>query len=150
MTTCLNHKQCKYWQPQRATFAKLSVLSDRRQTKINARHDVRQQVRACLVCWDLLVSFYFYNGRHDMRCNGRILCAHVAPASKCEHVKWRHYLTIQRKHSYRDIRTSSTQTYTVMPFNFLQLSSQFRHAIPLEIVRYKFDQRCVLSFLFNS
>jgi hypothetical protein len=26
------------------------------------------------------VGFYFYNGRHDMRCNGRILCARVAPA----------------------------------------------------------------------
>jgi hypothetical protein len=23
---------------------------------------------------------YFYNGRHDDRYNGRILCAHVAPA----------------------------------------------------------------------
>jgi hypothetical protein len=23
---------------------------------------------------------YFYNGRHDVRYNGRILCAHVAPA----------------------------------------------------------------------
>jgi hypothetical protein len=51
-----------------------------RPSKINARHDFRQAVRACLVCWDLLVSFYFYNGRHNMRCNGRILCARVAPA----------------------------------------------------------------------
>jgi hypothetical protein len=33
-----------------------------------------------LVCWDLLVSFYFYNGRHKVRYNGRILCARVAPA----------------------------------------------------------------------
>jgi hypothetical protein len=24
--------------------------------------------------------FYFYNGRHDVRYNGRILCASVAPA----------------------------------------------------------------------
>jgi hypothetical protein len=47
-----------------------------RPSKINARCDVRQEVRACLVCWDLLVSFYFYNGRH----NERILCARVAPA----------------------------------------------------------------------
>jgi hypothetical protein len=38
------------------------------------------RVRACLVCWDLLVSFYFYNGRHKVRYNGRILCARVAPA----------------------------------------------------------------------
>jgi hypothetical protein len=51
-----------------------------RPSKIIARHDFREAVRACLVCWDLLVSFYFYNGRHDMRCNGRILCARVAPA----------------------------------------------------------------------
>jgi hypothetical protein len=28
----------------------------------------------------LLVSFYFYNGRHKVRYNGRILCARVAPA----------------------------------------------------------------------
>jgi hypothetical protein len=28
------------------------------------------------------VSFYFCNGRHDMRCNGRILCARVATALK--------------------------------------------------------------------
>jgi hypothetical protein len=33
-----------------------------------------------LVCWDLLVSFYFYNGRHEVRYKGRILCARVAPA----------------------------------------------------------------------
>jgi hypothetical protein len=33
-----------------------------------------------LVCWDLLVYFYFYNGRHKVRYNGRILCARVAPA----------------------------------------------------------------------
>jgi hypothetical protein len=38
------------------------------------------EARACLVCWDLLVSFYFYNGRHKVRYNGRILCARVAPA----------------------------------------------------------------------
>jgi hypothetical protein len=38
----------------------------------------RQVVRACL--WDLLVSFYFYNRRHNVRYNGRILCARVAPA----------------------------------------------------------------------
>jgi hypothetical protein len=25
---------------------------------------------------------YFYNGRHDVRYNGRILCARVAPASR--------------------------------------------------------------------
>jgi hypothetical protein len=31
----------------------------------------------CLVRWVPLVSLSFYNGRHDVRCNGRILCARV-------------------------------------------------------------------------
>jgi hypothetical protein len=38
-----------------------------RNPKIKARHDVRQEGRACLVCWDLLSSFYFYNRCHDDR-----------------------------------------------------------------------------------
>jgi hypothetical protein len=42
--------------------------------------DLNLRVHVCLVCWDLLVSFYFYNGRHKVRYNGRILCARVAPA----------------------------------------------------------------------
>jgi hypothetical protein len=50
-----------------------------RKPKIQARHDVRQEGRACLVCWDLLISFYFYNRCHDARYNGRILWARVAP-----------------------------------------------------------------------
>jgi hypothetical protein len=33
-----------------------------------------------LVCWYLLVSFYFYTGRHKVRYNRCILCARVAPA----------------------------------------------------------------------
>jgi hypothetical protein len=33
-----------------------------------------------LVCWDLLVSFYFYNGRHKVHYNGRILWPRVAPS----------------------------------------------------------------------
>jgi hypothetical protein len=32
-----------------------------RNPKIKARHDVRQEGRACLICCDLLISFYFYS-----------------------------------------------------------------------------------------
>jgi hypothetical protein len=35
-----------------------------------------------MTCFDFRVSFYFYNRCHDVRYNGRILCARVAPARR--------------------------------------------------------------------
>jgi hypothetical protein len=60
------------------TSVMTSVVEIERNPKIKACHDVRQEGRACLVCWDLLISFYFYNRCHDARYNGHILCARVA------------------------------------------------------------------------
>jgi hypothetical protein len=57
-----------------------SVIEIERNLKTKARHDVHQEGGVCLVCWDLLISFYFYNRCHDVRYNGHILCACVAPA----------------------------------------------------------------------
>jgi hypothetical protein len=54
---------------------------------INVRCGVRQQVRMPRMLGSI-GFFIFCNGRHNVRCNGRILCARVTPTSSARTRSW--------------------------------------------------------------